>query len=59
MLNKYAIEQFGLQDRDYRVWCKKNKLKMSEQKSKELFFRLLLEGKLVRSERGNLVCKEK
>lgn len=55
-MNKQTKNLIGVDDEDYRKWCKENKKSIHKKTTKEEFFKRILDQKLVKSsETGDLM----
>lgn len=55
-MNKQTKDLIGVDDEDYRKWCKENKKSIHKKATKEEFFKRILDQNLVKSsETGDLM----
>lgn len=54
-MNKQIFEQVGVKEEDYKKWCKNNDKNYYSKETKEEFFKLIQEKKLVKDSDGSLV----
>lgn len=58
-INKQAFSLVGVTVEEYVNWCIENKRPIYNQKTKNEFFKLISDGRLVRDMNGRLVKKRK
>ena len=55
--NKQVEKMVGVDEREYRKWCKENKEPIHKAESKTKFFARIQEGRLLKDSEGNIVRK--
>ena len=51
-MNDRAYRLTNTTHRDFKMWCRANKLKQCDKKSKELFFKQFIDGKPIKDKNG-------
>lgn len=59
MINKQQTATFGVTELDYRLWCSKYRMSRFKKSSKQIFFKDIISGKLVRDDNNRLVYPNK
>lgn len=58
-MNKQTTRLVGVNDNDYRKWCKENKKPIHKTETKQEFFGRIMDGKLAKTKSGKLVKQRK
>ena len=57
-INNSALKMFGVTKDEYERWCRRYRKIPYRKYSQSTFFRLMLEGKILRDEEGELMVRK-